>query len=124
MSILNFITIHPIWFALIIIGIYFFIRFYIKPKYFGEKEELKEEQKEIPKSEDLKSNEKDSVGKRISRGFGVMMDKINNSTIVQNIKKEQEDAKKETSGESSKKQPEDSYQWSPDLSGLSKETKL
>jgi len=54
MSILNFITIHPIWFALIIIGIYFFIRFYIKPKYFGEKEELKEEQKEIPKSEDLK----------------------------------------------------------------------
>ena len=124
MSILNFITIHPIWFALIIIGIYFFIRFYIKPKYFGEKEELKEEQKEIPKSEDLKSNEKDSVGKRISRGFGVMIDKINNSSIVKNIRKEQEDTNKEIPKESSKEQPEDSYQWSTDFSGLTKETKL
>jgi len=115
MNILNFISIHPLLSVIIIVVIYLFFRFYIKPKYIDK--QLKKQ--EISK-EEIKDDGKETIGKRISRGFGIMMNKINNSTIVKNIKKEQEEAWKETTNEKSIAQPKDPYQWSTDLSVFTK----
>ena len=84
---------YSLWIALVVIIIFLFYNFFIKPKYLREQKPLDQYApflKETLEKESIEQKQKPL--ERIGRGFKVMHDKIKNSDYIKGIQEEQENS--------------------------------
>lgn len=92
MSFIQFISNHTFLVAIVVIGIFLFYQFYLRPK-FSEKPQIQTVQTTVANTSHLPIDQKEGVGSRMARGFTVMADKIRNSEFIKNQQEEQKTAK-------------------------------
>ena len=124
----QFITSNSLPLTVGIIIIFLCYQFFLAPLFKKTKDKPDDKkQEEIKKPEENKTDKKESNVKRISGGFGVMMDKVKNSNYVKSVQEENEkgnpafDLPSEfTNKKRNKKSSDDDDQFSTDLSGFGK----
>lgn len=88
MNISEVIVKYSIWIALVVIVLFLFYQFYLKPK-LEKQNSTDDKKKDNPSPQDSK----ESTVTRMGRGFKTMNEKIRNSDYVKGMQKEQSTAK-------------------------------
>ena len=120
MNIITIITQYSLLIGILIIIGFLAYQFWIKPK-------MEKQNKVLDNTKAPRLNDKENPASRISRGFGVMMDKVKESDYVKGIQKEQETAsaddmmpKELMQEESQTKKKEEPNPFATDISNLHK----